>query len=80
MEYKYIKGLESVEVPNNEELIYILQKHDLYYREDMNREELWGILVKYFNARDEFIAIARGENKDKRRQELLEYMERIKNK
>lgn len=79
MEYEYIKGLESIEVPNKEELIYILKKHDLSYREDMSKEELWGILVKYFNARDEIIMIARNEDKDNRRLELLKFIDRLKN-
>lgn len=78
MSYKNIKGMEETDIPNKEELIYILQRHDLYYRKDMSRMELWDIIATYFNARDEFIAIARDPNKDDRKQELLECMERMK--
>jgi hypothetical protein len=78
MGYKYIKGLEENEVPNKEELFNLLQNHDLYHRKDMNSEQLWDILATYFNARDEFITIARDPNKVERRQELLECMERLK--
>jgi hypothetical protein len=79
MRYKSIKGLEETEVPNKEELIYLLQSHDLYHRKDMNREELWNIFTTYFNVRDELITILEDPNKNDRKQLLFEYMERFKN-
>lgn len=80
MGYKKIKGLEETEVPNKEELIYLLLSYDLCHEKDMSRKKLWDIFATYFNARDEFITIARDPNKDERRQELLDCMERLKNK
>jgi hypothetical protein len=80
MRYKYLKGLEDANIPYKEELIYLLQRHDLQYRENMSREELWNIFATYYNARDEFITIIRNTNKELRKQLLLEYMERLKKK
>jgi hypothetical protein len=78
MRYKSIKGLEGIKVPKKEEIIYLLRSHELFHRKDMSTEELWNIFTKYFNARDEFISIIRDSSKDKRKQELLKCMEKLK--